>query len=425
MRIDRAIVIGMVIALAPSLGRAAEPDERFTAHVTGTAIVQAVPAFRADRTGPQSFPSRASTPTSVAFAAYLGASPWVGAEAFVIVEYEGRNELRPPHGVAAYPNAERFRTGDPASLVDTAPVFLLQTLDLGGPLVPVAGERDRLRATRRRDRVELTVGRFGLGETFDRVTFAHDAGTQFLNAALVNGGAFDFASDALGYTWGLAGSVTNGELTGRAAAALMPKSPGSLAFDTHLDRAHAFVAEGEARVPFGAVRLAGYANQGAMGTYDRATTRIRAVAREGTTKTGLAASAEQDLTRDLGSFERWSIGDGRRESFSALEIDQSFALGGQWLGRRWRRDGDAIGLAFVTDLLAPAHRRYLERGGAGKTLGDGGLRYRPELVTEAYYRLGFLRYGAVTADYQLIVNPGYDAARGPMHVLGLRVHGEI
>ena len=75
--------------------------------------------------------------------------------------------------------------------------------------------------------------------------------------------------------------------------------------------------------------------------------------------------------------------------------------------------------------LGPAHARYLRAGGVEFQLGDGTLRYRPELVAEAYYALHAGRSVEVTADVQGIVNPGMNADRGPALAFGLRLHAHI
>nr|WP_241671294.1 carbohydrate porin [Dankookia rubra] len=53
--------------------------------------------------------------------------------------------------------------------------------------------------------------------------------------------------------------------------------------------------------------------------------------------------------------------------------------------------------------------------------GDGRLRYRAELAAEAYYRWRAAPGTDVTADLQVFGNPAYNADRGPVAVLGLRL----
>ena len=61
----------------------------------------------------------------------------------------------------------------------------------------------------------------------------------------------------------------------------------------------------------------------------------------------------------------------------------------------------------------------------GILIGDGQLNYREEKILEAYYSYGFNKWTALTFDYQLIVDPAYNADRGPVHVFSGRFHGEF
>ena len=58
----------------------------------------------------------------------------------------------------------------------------------------------------------------------------------------------------------------------------------------------------------------------------------------------------------------------------------------------------------------------------GTIIGDGALRYRPEAVMETYYAYSSSDWSTVTLDYQLVVDPGYNADRGPVSIFALRLH---
>ena len=105
-------------------------------------------------------------------------------------------------------------------------------------------------------------------------------------------------------------------------------------------------------------------------------------------KLGLATSVEQAVTRPVTVFARLSLDDGQNETWSDLEIDQAASLGVAVTGERWARAGDTVGLAAAVHGLSSVHALYLARGGQGLRIGDGTLRYAPEKVAEAYYRLG-------------------------------------
>jgi high affinity Mn2+ porin len=69
--------------------------------------------------------------------------------------------------------------------------------------------------------------------------------------------------------------------------------------------------------------------------------------------------------------------------------------------------------------------RILPPGGLGILIGDGQLNYRREKILEAYYAYRLNKWATLTADYQFIQNPGYNADRGPVHILSGRLHAEF
>jgi high affinity Mn2+ porin len=91
-----------------------------------------------------------------------------------------------------------------------------------------------------------------------------------------------------------------------------------------------------------------------------------------------------------------------------------------------KRESDEIGIATVVNGLSPDHRRYLQAGGYGFIIGDGSLSYRPECVTEIYYKINLFYPGFwLTPDYQFVLHPAYNSARGPANVFSIRTHIEL
>lgn len=93
-------------------------------------------------------------------------------------------------------------------------------------------------------------------------------------------------------------------------------------------------------------------------------------------------------------------------------------------GTSWRRPNDRIGLGGVVDALSPEARAYFAADGLGILIGDGALNYRPERVLETFYPFSVNTWLRVTLDYQYVVNPAYNADRGPVSIFGLRAHAE-
>ena len=101
-----------------------------------------------------------------------------------------------------------------------------------------------------------------------------------------------------------------------------------------------------------------------------------------------------------------------------------FYIGGN-LGYSWGRSSDTIGVGGAINGLSSAHRDFLAAGGLGLLIGDGRLNYRPEQILETYYAFAIDKNFTVTADYQFITNPAYNADRGPVHIFSGRLHGEF
>jgi high affinity Mn2+ porin len=106
---------------------------------------------------------------------------------------------------------------------------------------------------------------------------------------------------------------------------------------------------------------------------------------QGTVKPGLGLSFEQDLPRNFRAFWRTGWNDGNYESFTYSEMNNTISFGADLSGDAWHRKDDRIGSAFVNSGLSHDHREYLALGGIGFMLGDGGLRYGRESVSETYY----------------------------------------
>jgi high affinity Mn2+ porin len=128
---------------------------------------------------------------------------------------------------------------------------------------------------------------------------------------------------------------------------------------------------------------------------------------------------------DVGVFARASWNNGQTEILSFTDIDRSLSGGVSIKGSRWGRPDDTIGVGGAVNGLSAAHRDFLAAGGVGLLIGDGRLNYRPEQIVEAYYAYQLRKGVTVTADYQFIANPAYNADRGPVSVFSGRLHGEF
>jgi carbohydrate-selective porin OprB len=182
------------------------------------------------------------------------------------------------------------------------------------------------------------------------------------------------------------------------------------------------------------VRALAFVNHADMGSYRQAVDGYLAgkdpapdvtlYRKQGRIKYGFGLNVEQELTASWHAFGRLGWNDGKNESFAYTEIDRTAEIGSDFRGTRWRRPQDKIGAAFVANGLSGDHRRYLALGGLGFILGDGGLKYSLEKIFESYYTAHIWRGTSVAIDYQHITDPGYNEARGPVSVIGFRIHIE-
>ena len=71
------------------------------------------------------------------------------------------------------------------------------------------------------DNLVITVGKFSVTDIFDTNSYAHDPKGDFLNWSLIDAGAFDYAADAWGYSYGVA-AEWNAGLVDLARRAVRP-----------------------------------------------------------------------------------------------------------------------------------------------------------------------------------------------------------
>ena len=132
------------------------------------------------------------------------------------------------------------------------------------------------------------------------------------------------------------------------------------------------------------------------------------------------------MSKNTGIFARAGYNDGNNETWAFTEADQTISVGAAINGIVKHRSQDVFSVAIVANGLSKTHREYLEEGGLGFQLGDGKLNYAPETVLEINYNCKPVLSGIwLTADYQLVVNPGYNMDRGPVNVFSFRIHGSF
>jgi len=416
----------------PEVAPDAAPAERFSLHYQATVATQAHPSFSARYSGRNSLQSGAESATSVVMDLFAGARLWSGGEAYFQPELAGGRGLSSTLGVAAFPSGEVYRVGDPTPALIVGRLFLRQAIGLGGGRVDVAPGPNQLAGARDRDALTLTLGKIATTDIVDDNPVSNDPHARFSSWGLWASAAYDYPADTRGYTCGAAADLSIGWWSVRAGLFLEPKVANGMELEWDVTKARGVVAEVEARYDLaghpGAARLLVFHNTAHMGSYQEALDRapfspdVTATRAGGRTKTGFAASANQDLGAGLAAFLRLSYDDGADEAWAFTEIDRSVAGGVVQSGSRWGRPDDEAGAGVVVSGLSDVHRRYLAAGGYGFIIGDGALGYGLEVLGEVFYRLALTREVSLAVDYQPIFDPAFNQDRGPAHVFTGRVH---
>jgi high affinity Mn2+ porin len=418
---------------AESVVSPAQNTDRFSVHWQATYVNQQSSGFHAPYSGPNSLSPHENKETTD-MTLFLGARLWSGAEIWVTPEMEQGFGLNNTIGVAGFPSGEAYKIGANAPYFRLPRAFVRQTVNLDDASESVEGGANQFAANRSPNRLVFTIGKFSVVDIFDTNQYAHDPRGDFLNWSVVDAGSFDYAADAWGYTVGVATEWYKGSWTLRAGVFDLSDVPNS----AHLDPgAHEFqmVAEIERRYEIfglpGAVRVTGFDSRSRMGLLDDAVNLARATGnpvdisavRRYRSRLGASLDVEQQVSADVGVFARAGKAAGNVEAYEFTDIDRSVAAGVSVKGSSWTRPQDTFGLAAVINGISGARERYLNAGGLGILVGDGQLPHPgTERIVETYYDLSPWQWLHLAADYQHVQNPGYNRDRGPVSIVGVRVH---
>jgi high affinity Mn2+ porin len=402
-------------------------------------IYQGQPSFPAPYSGTNSLRPFAENAVSYVATLYTGIALSSTTELFVDVESAGGRGLSDAFGLAGFTNLDVVRNVSLSSAPYLARLMVRQIFPLSEEMVPqIRGPLD-LATSVAAKRIELRAGRFSTVDFFDLNDVGSDSHLGFLNWTVDNNGAYDYAADTRGYSWGFILEYQEPTFGLRYGMMMMPKVANGIDLDADLFRANGNNLEAEFRYRLGSnpglARLLAYVNIGNMGDYQAAiddfqkgqtpAPDIVSTRAQGTVKYGFGLNLQQAVGSSLRFFLRAGWNEGAHESFAYTEVNDSVALGGDIAGALWGRSQDKVGLALVSNGLSPQHQQYLALGGLGFLLGDGKLTYGRECIAETYYTL-FVGWGVFLAvDLQFIANPGYNRDRGPVFVGSFRFHADI
>jgi high affinity Mn2+ porin len=415
----------------------ANAPEDWAVHGQTTFTTQYHPAFRSPYRGANSLDPGSRGNETFDATLYLGVRPWDGAEAWGEPEVDQGFGLSNTFGVAGFPSGEAYKVGKATPYFRLQRLFVRQTIDLGGVMRPVEADADQLAGWRTDDNLILTFGKLAVTDIFDTNSYAHDPRSSFLNWAIVDAGAYDYAADAWAYTYGGAAEWTQYWWTLRLGLFDLSRIPNGTALVRGLGQ-YELVGEAEERHSWwgapGKLKLLVFMNRARMGSYDAAVklgnltgiTPDTALVRKPGSRAGASLNFEQQLYDDVGLFVRASLNDGSKESFEFTDINKSLSTGLSLKGTAWTRKDDAVGIALVVNGISASARTYFAAGGLGTLIGDGRLlHYGAESILETYYNAAVGKGFTIIGDYQYVSNPAYNRDRGPVSILGVRLHAEF
>jgi hypothetical protein len=404
------------------------------------------------------------------FTLFFGVKLWHGAEAYLVPEVIAERPLSQLRGIGgAIQNFELQKTGSETPQLYRSRTYMRQTFNFGGEHVIKTSDPMQLGTTVDKRRLVLTAGNFTILDIFDKNGVTGDPRQTFLNMAFMTYSSWDFPSDARGYSWGGTAELFWDDWAVRIGRITPPLAPNQLPVDFRLNQYYGDQIELEHDHQIfkqdGAIRLLGYRNQVDTGKFADAINAFEtdpsknanncpglhtgiswtpgvdlkyfnygsqnAMApdlcwvRKPNIKMGIGIDVEQHVTADVGVFFRGMYSDGQSEVDAYNPADRSVSMGALAKGVPWNRPFDVAGAGFGMSWISDIHAKYLAMGGVDGFVGDGNLRQAGEGVVDFFYSANFLKAVWLTADYQFLWNPGFNADRGNTNILSGRIHAEF
>lgn len=413
----------------------------YSLHGQATYILQYKNKFNSPYVGEKSLLSTGDVGKSytVTITPFIGVRPWKGTEFFYNPEAAEGVPFSNLSGLGGFTNGEMQRGNLVPMQFYNARAFIRQTIGLGGGVEHIEDAPNQIKGNVDKRRLTLTYGWVSALDYFDSNSYSHDPRTQFLNWSIMAAGAYDFAANGRGYTYGVVGEYFDDGWTVRLARLAMPKEPNGMSLDYQLTKQYGDQVEVEREHKFlgqdGAVRVLLFQNRGILATFNDAVSQSQQTgvyppniltSRNGyQTKWGYVLNAEQAVLDDIGLFARWSWNNGQSETEAFADISRSLSGGASVKGASWGRANDTFGIAAAINGISSSQINYLSQGGSTMFIGDGKINYSGEKILETYYSVKVFKGTFISADYQYIKNPAYNADRGGVSFFAVRAHIEL
>ena len=437
---------GTTPSLSNQLLKGVLDADRVNFHLDTVAVYQGYPSFNSPFSGAKSFRGNGEAREIAAVDLFAGVKLWNGAEFWVNPELNQGFGVSGVLGIAGFPNNSSFKIGQAAPYARVEDYFIRQTFNFDGATSDLAAGEVNFAGTQSDHRLVITAGRIPF--SIDGYNKAYDIRAGF---STWNGGfpiSVDYGTDAFGSTYGALFEYYFGRYAIRFLYQDETQQPGDTLSGQGVPLAkgfgnfHANAELEENHTIFGqpgTIKVLGFIDHGSMANINSAisyyntfgpTPEAAALGvgasfepvRHIATKPGFLLNLYQSVTKDIGFFALFGEEDGRYEIVDDADSDLYTAVGVQVAGTKWGRPDDTFGVMGALSNISGEYKQFLADGGLGLTIGDGQLPSSgPEKNFDIYYKYQIYSTTSLTLDYQHVVNPAYDSARGPVNLFLGRV----
>ncbi len=444
------IVLGFMFCLLSAKAYCATKDSihhkdtgsRWSFHFQLTAIDQYHGKFKAPYSGKNSLQDTTEQDMSVTSTVFLGLRLWKYGAIYCNPEISGGKGFSGTTGIAGFPNGEIYRVGNPVTQAYIARGYFQQSFGLKGSHdTLITDDQNQVQQYFPSKRITFTAGKFSLADFYDNNPYSHDARSQFMNWVLMDNGAWDYAANTRGYTYGAVIQLIEPTWYVQLSDALQPYQANGPVMDPNFTKTFGVSLEGgftfKAAGKTGGLSLLLFMNQTRAPYYEDAIAAYNAgnlnalsidndSAYNGDKKYGLGISFNYPITKYIGFFARAGWNDGKTGDWAFTEVDETITPGLSVDGEWWKRKGDNFGIAYIANGLSKEHRDFENAGGSQFIIGDGSLEnYKPEQIIETYYQFKLFEHLLFAPDFQYVINPAYNSDRGPVAIYSVRVHVEF
>ena len=137
-------------------------------------------------------------------------------------------------GLGGFQNGELQKGSYAPPVYYTARAFIRQTFQFGGEKEYLESGANQLAGFVDTNRLVISVGKFNTLDFFDDNTYSHDPRVEFQNFSIFSMGAYQYAADTKGFTFGIVAEWYKNDWLVKAARLAMPKVPNTMDLDYSL-----------------------------------------------------------------------------------------------------------------------------------------------------------------------------------------------